>query len=178
VRAAATTKPAEDQAIVRWCERHYHLRIFQKRKSMALTPPAPDVMAEPAAERSSLELIDHKIPAARSSTTNRHLCTPSYVTNQVQETVDNNRLSKYVLRDSSNLLHELGWEQVVCLRRQRGDFGNLHISHPAQCFLRHLRSRGVPVVLTTTPWDDARIHAAATRGPHKSARDHRAFLHT
>jgi hypothetical protein len=34
------------------------------------------------------------------------------------------------------------------------------------------------VVLTTTPWDEARINAAVIRGPHKSARDHRAFLDT
>jgi hypothetical protein len=96
---------------------------------------------------------------------------------QVQDTVEFNRLSKYVLRDS-NLLNELGWEQVVRSRRKRGDFGDLHINHPARRFLQYLRDRGVPVVLTTTPWDEARINAAVQRGPHKSARDHSAFLHT
>jgi hypothetical protein len=34
------------------------------------------------------------------------------------------------------------------------------------------------VVLTTTPWDESRINAAVNRGPHKSAKDHSAFLHT
>jgi hypothetical protein len=47
---------SEDQALIRWCEVHYkpeyetgggHLQIFQKRKSMALTPPAPNPVAMP-----------------------------------------------------------------------------------------------------------------------------------
>lgn len=122
---------------------------------------------------------DHQFPTGNSNNTiyKRSRTQPSYVPTQVQDTVEINNLSKYVLRDS-NLLTELGWEQVVRSRRQRGDFGHLRIPHPAQRFLRYLRARGVPVVLTTKPWDDERVHAAALRGPHKSARDHRAFLHT
>jgi hypothetical protein len=98
----------------------------------------------------------------------------------VQETVldeEDNRLSKYV-NHMSVLLHKHGWQQVVNSRRQRGDFGRLRIQHPAQRFLQYLKKRGVPVILPTPPWDQVRIQTALTRGPHKSAKDHRAFLHT
>jgi hypothetical protein len=96
----------------------------------------------------------------------------------VQETVDDdNRLSKYV-NHMSVFLHKHGWQKVVQSRRQRGDFGRLRIHHPAQRFLQYLKKRGVPVILATPPWDQVRIQAALTRGPHKSAKDHRAFLHT
>jgi hypothetical protein len=101
-------------------------------------------------------------------------------TQSVQETALNeydNRLSKYV-NQLSVLLREHGWQQVVQSRRQRGDFGPLRIKHPAQRFLKYLKTRGVPVLLATPPWDQARIQAAVKRGPHKSAKDHHAFLHT
>jgi hypothetical protein len=136
---------------------------------MALTPPAPKpVDAHPVAETEPIHAPDCKRSRTRQD-----------VLNQVQDTVvsSNNNLSKYVIRDS-NLLTELGWEQVVRSRRSRGDIGRLQVHHAAQRFLRYLRSCGVPVVLTTTPWDKARINAAVRRGPHKSAKDHRAFLHT
>jgi hypothetical protein len=133
---------------------------------MALTPPAP--------------LGNAELPTATSNNTSRKRSCTQQVPNQVQDSVlelTPNRLSKYIIRDS-NLLTELGWEQVVRSRRLHGDLGQLQINHPAQRFLRHLRSCGVPVVLTTTPWDKARIQAAVNRGPHKSARDHTDFLHT
>jgi hypothetical protein len=148
------------------------LQIFQKCKDMALTPPALQAFAMPSTVRpesdSNAPILTYKRPRTQIAP------------KKVQDTVENihdNRLSKYVIRDS-NLLTKLGWEQVVKSKRQWGDFGHLQIRHPVQCFLCYLRSRGVPVAITTTPWDDARIYAAVIRGPHKLARDHRAFLHT
>jgi hypothetical protein len=59
-----------------------------------------------------------------------------------------------------------------------GTFGKLRINHPARRFLLHLKKHGVPVVLATPPWDKSRTQVAVLRGPHKSAKDHQAFLHT
>jgi hypothetical protein len=134
---------------------------------MALTPPAPH-----AVDMQQIVRSEPNYAPERKRTRTRH-----DIPNQVQDTEvsSNNNLSKYVNRDS-NLLTELGWEQVVRSRRTRGDIGRLQVNNPAQRFLRYLRSRGVPVVLTTTPWEKTRINAAVR--PHKSAKDHRAFLHS
>jgi hypothetical protein len=64
----------------------------------------------------------------------------------------------------------------VCEHRGHGDLGDLEIEHPAARLLRHVGTRGVPIVLTTPPWDSKRIYAAATRGPHKSAYEYQDFL--
>jgi hypothetical protein len=104
----------------------------------------------------------------------------SVQSNQVQGTVVNqadNQLSKYMYQDS-NLLYELCWHRIVRNKRQRGDFGQLRIDHPAQRFLNYLRKQGVPVLFSTKPWDPSRIEAAMRRGPHKSAKEHRDFLQT
>jgi hypothetical protein len=91
---------------------------------MALSPPAPNgTIMSTTAVANSLQAIDRKPPA---NTSNKRFRTIPNVTTQVQDTVETNNLSKYVLRDS-NWLTELGWEQVVRSRTQRGDFGHLRI---------------------------------------------------
>jgi hypothetical protein len=97
---------------------------------MALTPPAPHATSVPSSTKPE---SSSNAPTLKRSRTQR-------APNQVQDTVEvvDNRLSKYVTRDA-NLLTELGWEKVVRARRQRGDFGNLRIRHPAQRLLRYLR---------------------------------------
>jgi len=84
-------------------------------------------------------------------------------------------LRKYIERDT-HLLSTVGWNEFVRERRGRGDLGDLVIEHPAARLLRHVGTRGVPIVLTTPPWDSKRIYAAATRGPHKSAYEYQDFL--
>jgi hypothetical protein len=95
---------------------------------MALTPPAPhSINVQPNARSEPLFYA----PERKRSRT-RH-----DVLNQVQDTVvsNNNKLSKYVNRDS-DLLTELGWEQVVRSRRARGDMGRIQeLHHPTQRFL-------------------------------------------
>ena len=62
-------------------------------------------------------------------------------------------------------------------RQGRGNFANLHnIQHPARHLLRHLRSRGAPVVIQSSPWTQDRKDAAVARGPHKSAYEFQEFL--
>ena len=58
-------------------------------------------------------------------------------------------------------------------KRRHWRFG---IVHPAARLLRHIGKKGVPIALTTPPWDPQRIYAAATRGPHKSAYEFQDFL--
>jgi hypothetical protein len=76
------------------------------------------------------------------------------------------------------LFSSLGWNEFVHERRGRGDTGDLDIEHPAVHLLSHIGKKGVPVVFTTPPWDNQRIYAAATRGPHKSAYEYQDFLRT
>jgi hypothetical protein len=146
---------------------------------MALTPPAPisndDATAAYKKNQNQLQAERSALPATSSNKRAR----TSVPSSQVQGTVvdQDNRLSKYVYRDS-NLLYELGWHTLVKHKRQRGDFGQLRINHPAQRFLHYLRKQGVPVLLTTRPWDHARIETAIRRGPHKSAKENQAFLQT
>jgi hypothetical protein len=48
---------------------------------------------------------------------------------------------------------------------------------PAACLLRHVGTRGVPIILTTPPWDSTCIYATAMHGPHKSTYEYQDFLH-
>jgi hypothetical protein len=135
-----------------------------KRKVPALTPPVSNADAH--------QLVQG--PWQQASSKRQRT---SQATQPGQETVlddDNNRLSKYV-NQISFLLHKRGWNQVVQSRRQRGDFGELRIHHPARRFLQYLKKRGVPVILATPPWNQDRIQAALTRGPHKSAKEYAAW---
>ena len=92
----------------------------------------------------------------------------------MQASVDLN-LHKYFDHDT-HLLATIGWNEFVRERWGRGDLGNLEFEHPAARLLRHVGTRGVPIVLTTPPWDSQRIYAAAMRGPHKSAYEYQDFL--
>jgi hypothetical protein len=92
----------------------------------------------------------------------------------MQASVDLN-LRKYIDHDT-HLLATVGWNEFVRERRGRGDLGDLEFEHPAARLLHHVGTRGVPIVLTTPPWDSQRIYAAATRGPHKSAYEYQDFL--
>ena len=71
------------------------------------------------------------------------------------------------------------WEEYAAKTREpQGDFHpNVgHIPHPAAHLLNHLRLHGAPVVTSGAPWSAAKRAQALSRGPHKSARDYRAFL--
>jgi hypothetical protein len=146
------------------------LPIYTKRKVPALTPPGTN-----AEDAQQLQLDQSWQAISKRQRTSKASTQPG------QETVldePDNRLSKYVNQMSGVLLREHGWNKVVQSRRQRGDFGKLRIHHPARRFLQYLKKRGVPVILATPPWNQDRIQNALTRGPHKSAKDHSAFLHT
>ena len=87
-------------------------------------------------------------------------------------------LGTYIARDIK-LFRELGWQQLVTQRRQRGDWnsnvGSIH--HPAVRLLDHYKRHGAPVKIRTKPWTLARIEAALERGPHRSCHEHVQFLH-
>jgi hypothetical protein len=64
-------------------------------------------------------------------------------------------------------------------RRMPPPFGLCHIGqlpHRAAQLLDHLCRHGASVPFTTAPWTQAKLHAAKTRGSHKSATKHLAFL--
>ena len=50
------------------------------------------------------------------------------------------------------------------------------LPHPASHLLDYLRKVGAPVITGTLPWTQDRKRAALRQGPHKSAKDHTAFL--
>lgn len=64
-------------------------------------------------------------------------------------------------------------------RQGRGNFTTMErIQHPARRLLKHIGSRGAPVIIKTPPWSPARKLAAVTRGSHKSATEFQDFLRT
>jgi hypothetical protein len=69
----------------------------------------------------------------------------------MQASVDKN-LRKYIDHDT-HLLSTVGWNEFVHERWGCGDLGNLKFEHPAARLLRHVGTRGVPIILTTPPWD-------------------------
>lgn len=85
-------------------------------------------------------------------------------------------LGKYVKADAA-LLKELGWTQFVQRLRTRSDFASLdEVHHPARRLLNFYKHRGAPVKLATEPWSAGRVHAALSRGPHKSCAEYLDFL--
>jgi hypothetical protein len=86
-----------------------------------------------------------------------------------------NDLSKYILRDV-HLYHQLGWAEFIRQRRGIGDIGDLRIQHPARRLLQHLKSNGIPVIMTTPRWSPQHLQQAIDRGPHRSAHEHHDFL--
>jgi hypothetical protein len=70
-------------------------------------------------------------------------------------------------------------DQFFRHRQGRGSITNLNnVQHPAKHLLRHIGSRGAPVVIKTSPWPAHRTAAAVSRGPHKSALEYQEFLRT
>ena len=84
-------------------------------------------------------------------------------------------LGKYIDRDVK-LLHELGWDNLVKHRRQRGDINPTPQPHPAQHTLQQYRKNGVPVRFSTEPWSPAQLQNAIRRGAHPSCSQHIDFL--
>ena len=87
-------------------------------------------------------------------------------------------LGKLIERDS-RLVQELGWEEFVRRRRQRGDLTEMeNVDHPARSLLRRYHARGVPVVTHEGRWSEEKLRQAVKRGPHPSANLHLEFLFT
>ena len=76
------------------------------------------------------------------------------------------------------MLKRLGWKKFVLQRRAKGDFTSLDgVHHPAKRLLKHYKSRGAPVKVSTKPWSQGAIDAALQRGAHRSCMEHIEFLH-
>jgi len=59
----------------------------------------------------------------------------------------------------------------------RGKFTAMqNIRHPARRLLRHVSSKGAPVIIQTPPWPQQQTAAAISRGPHQSAYTYQEFL--
>jgi hypothetical protein len=104
--------------------------------------------------------------------------------------VDHNPKQK-LAKPARDELGKMIIENVVCAdkfpsldqffrhRQGRGSTTRLpNVQHPATHLLRHISSRGAPVVITTPPWPAHRTAAAVSRGPHKSALEYQDFLRT
>ena len=99
--------------------------------------------------------------------------TPKETLNQEQVPME---LGEYMKVDTA-LLKELGWTKFVQHLRSRSDFASLdEVHHPARRLLNFYKHRGAPVKLATEPWTSERVHAALSRGPHKSCAEYREFL--
>ena len=86
-------------------------------------------------------------------------------------------LGKMILDDVRVLSKFRSVTEFLEHRQGRSNFTDLkHVTHPARRLLRHISTRGAPVVLHTPPWDPARTTAAVARGPHQSAIEYRDFL--
>ena len=70
------------------------------------------------------------------------------------------------------------WVRFFELQRgTKSDLGNMaSLQHPAAPLLESCKVQGVPVVMAAAPWSMERKKGALVRGPHKSAKEHRAFL--
>ena len=84
-------------------------------------------------------------------------------------------LGEYIERDV-NLLSKWGWTKLVQKRRQRGDFSELNIKHPAKRLLKQIKKHGAPIQLATAPWTSHQLKTAIKRGPHRSCLHHIDFL--
>jgi hypothetical protein len=84
-------------------------------------------------------------------------------------------LGKCVARDMT-LLKKMGWKGFVAATRSRKDFAQLAFKHPAKRLLKHYKIHGVPVKVSTKPWTQEQCEQAIDRGPHRSCKDHLAFL--
>jgi hypothetical protein len=84
-------------------------------------------------------------------------------------------LGKYISRDVA-LLSKLGWKKFVQQRRRRGDFASLNIQHPAKRLLKHIKTHGAPVQLSSKPWSQPKLAKAIRRGPHRSCQEYINFL--
>jgi len=83
----------------------------------------------------------------------------------------------YISRDVE-LLKKIGWKKFIKSRRKCGDFADLsNLPHPAKRLLQHHKNHGAPVKFKMKAWSKSKLHAAITRGPHKSCHEHITFLH-
>ena len=75
------------------------------------------------------------------------------------------------------LLHQLGWEGLICSRQGHGDFASLNkMHHPVWHLLCQYKHHGAPVILKTAPWTPEQCAAAIQQGPHKSAHEYVGLL--
>ena len=120
-----------------------------------------------------------KINSPKQSSPPPKLPTPHDTTPHQPATRDTqglpHELGKCIARDVA-LLNKLGWKRFVAAKRPRKDLADLHINHPARRLLHSYKTHGVPAKVTTPPWSPERIQHALSRGPHKSCREHTAFL--
>ena len=82
------------------------------------------------------------------------------------------------MRQDGKLLKRLGWRKFVLQHRPKGDFTSLdNVHHPVQRLLKHYKTRGAPVKISTEPWSRAMIDAALQQGAHRLCMEHIEFLH-
>jgi hypothetical protein len=90
----------------------------------------------------------------------------------------NDSLGKHVV-SAVQLLHASpSWDSFVQAYRGPSLLSAAvrHVPHPAAPLLHNIRSEGVPVTMSGDKWSPAKIRDMARRGPHKSAKDHAAFV--
>lgn len=84
-----------------------------------------------------------------------------------------------LIRQQTEDFMEKDWRTFVRDVRGRGDLQSTTPAmdeHPASQLIRHLAVRGAPAMMQTAPWTEAKIKSVLKRGPHRSCRDHLAFL--
>lgn len=92
--------------------------------------------------------------------------------------VIDDELGKLIRQQTEDFM-EKDWRTFVRDVRGRGDLQSTTPAmdeHPASQLIRHLAVRGAPAMMQTAPWTEAKIKSVLKRGPHRSCRDHLAFL--
>ena len=86
------------------------------------------------------------------------------------------------IRLHSKRFEEFRWEELVRSIRNRGDLEvqqrGTDDPHPALNLLKTFQRTGVPVVMSTAPWNSKRRTKHVRRGAHQSCKDHLGFIRT
>ena len=121
--------------------------------------------------------IPHLTPSSGSKRHRMHPTVQSSLKDLQRPRSD--ELGTLIIRDAIEAEKHSHLHHYFKHRQGRGNFATLQdIKHPARHLLRHLSSRGAPVLIQSPPWTQARKDAAVARGPHKSAYEFQEFLRT
>lgn len=177
----AFASPAERLRLLAHIKDHLVVGSWRASQEVAVAPspaswpPTGPVMSAllPAPSKRPRTLPTLSIPVVSTPLLPREVEPNSSSTSLSEST-----LGKSAAAFDIQLARSASWEAFGSSLRPLSDISPTvrHLPHKASRLLDHLRHRGAPVPLTTPPWTSERLRRAVRRSPHKSARDHAAFV--